>query len=250
LSIEAASSPQTGVPARKFLFERSFDGDLGLDLDEKAKPTFTEEQLDTAKKEAFEEGRRAGEQSAMAAEAQVQTNMLATLGDRFSAALAEAEACWNRQLADLMSVATVIARKIVPVYAEKNGTSEIEAIVARAVEEMGREPRLVVRVPEASFDFLNDRIAKIAEERAFPGKIVVLGPSDCKVEWADGGIERDFNRLWQEIDGIMEGATAAPADNMAALTSSAPAESATSAPEEESAVPSLNAVTDESGETA
>ncbi len=27
-----------------------------------------------------------------------------------------------------------------------------------------------------------------------------LKPEDCRVEWADGGVERDVGRLWREVE--------------------------------------------------
>ncbi len=45
-------------------------------------------------------------------------------------------------------------------------------------------------------------------EKAYEGKVVILGdadlgPSDCRIEWADGGIERDVRALWEEIDHVL-----------------------------------------------
>jgi flagellar assembly protein FliH len=43
----------------------------------------------------------------------------------------------------------------------------------------------------------------------FEGKVVVmaapgLGAADCKVEWADGGAERDVERLMRDIEEVAE----------------------------------------------
>ena len=44
-----------------------------------------------------------------------------------------------------------------------------------------------------------------ALERGFAGKLILiaednLGPSDCRVEWADGGAERLYERLFAQIE--------------------------------------------------
>ena len=31
-----------------------------------------------------------------------------------------------------------------------------------------------------------------------------MSPSDCRIEWADGGAEFDSGRIWQEIDRALE----------------------------------------------
>ena len=51
-------------------------------------------------------------------------------------------------------------------------------------------------------------IAPLAASTGFPGKLVILGDeslagSDCRVEWADGGAERDTARTWQEIEAAV-----------------------------------------------
>jgi len=202
-------APQT--PARRFLFERSFEGDLGLDFDERArpKPTFTEEQLEEARREAFEQGRLEGEKAMLSSQQTEQNDLLAALDGKLSLLIQEAATQWRSQISNLMEAALTIARRAIPVYVEKNGLGEIEAIVSRVVAEMGREPRLVVRVSEGSFDAIDSKINAIVDQQAFQGKIIVLsepsfGSSDCRVEWADGGIERNMDNFWQEIDRIME----------------------------------------------
>lgn len=204
--------PSPHAPVRKFLFERSFEGDLGLDFNEgvRPKPTFTEEQIEAARKEAFEQGRLEGEKAMKDSQMKDQNDLLSRLDEKLAALQKNAATQWSGQLSNLMDVALLIARKIVPVYAEKYGLGEIESIVSRVIAEMGREPRLVVRVAESRFDEINAKINEIVEQRAFEGKVVVLGEpsfglSDCRVEWADGGIERDMDCLWQEIDKIMNG---------------------------------------------
>jgi flagellar assembly protein FliH len=70
---------------------------------------------------------------------------------------------------------------------------------------MAREPRLVVRVNEAQFDTVNERVQAIATDRAYAGKVIVLAdaevvPGDCRVEWADGGIERNTEATWRAVE--------------------------------------------------
>jgi flagellar assembly protein FliH len=70
---------------------------------------------------------------------------------------------------------------------------------------MVHEPRLVVRVNEAQFDVLNDKISALAGQKAYAGKVVVLADAeiaagDCRIEWADGGMERNTATMMQKIE--------------------------------------------------
>lgn len=199
-------------PVRKFLFDRSFEDGLALEIT--APPSFTQEQLEAARQEGHNAGFTEG-QKALAENQQQYANVLLAQIDRQLGHLIEASARrWDEHLAQMQEVALVIARKILPAYVAKHGLQEIEAIVTQVIKERGHETRLVVRVSEAQFDTVNASLKTITEREAYAGKIVLLaepefGPADCRVEWADGGMERDLKALWQEIDSIMERAQSA-----------------------------------------
>lgn len=196
---------------RKYLFDLAFDGEEGAALPEmdKPKPTYSEEQLEAAKKEAYESGLAAGKKAQLAAQEQQIAALLAKVEKQAGALIQESTDVWARQITQLHEVAFVIARKILPSYVAHHGMDEIEALIDRVLSDMSREPRLVIRIAEASFDDASAKINALAANQAFAGKLVLLsdpdlGVSDCRVEWADGGIERDTKAIWEEIDRIME----------------------------------------------
>jgi len=196
--------------ARKFLFDLAFDNGLNKRNDErdKPKPTYSQEQLDEAKRLAYEEGLSAGQKAMMEDQQQYMNVLLTQIDQRLVHVMDSSKAIWQRQLEQCQEIALVIARKIMPNYVKEHGLDEIESIVAKIIVEMSREPRLVFRVNEEQFDDANTRINAIAAQAAYAGKIVILGdpelgPSDCRIEWADGGIERDIKTLWQDIDRVM-----------------------------------------------
>lgn len=195
---------------KKYLFDLAFDDLVGSDgvEREKPKPTFTQEQLEAAQKEAYENGVSAGKKAVLESQQQYTNLLLNEINDKLLDLGKQAQSIWQQQLLELHQVALVIARKIMPTYIERNGTQEIEAIVSKVIKDMSREPRLVIRVSEDKFDEASQRINKIAEGQAYEGKVVILGDaelgsSDCRIEWADGGIERDVRTLWEEIDRVL-----------------------------------------------
>lgn len=211
---------ETTPQPQKFLFNLAFDDEVGCAYGEreKAKPTYSQEQIDAARQESYESGFNAG-QKAMMEDQQQRMNVLLAQIDQHIGHLALASVAeWQQQLVQMQQIALVIARKIMPTYVQRYGLEEIETIVARIVSEMGREPRLVIRVSEAQFDEASKRINEITASQAYAGKVVILGDqelgeSDCRVEWADGGIERDMRTIWEDIDRVMEEIqTLSPAD--------------------------------------
>ncbi len=201
---------------RKYLFDRSFDDGLALGVvegDKPPAPTYTEQQLETVREQAYESGYAAGQKASEETQRQQMNTLLGRVEQKLNELNEAAAQQWREQMGHLQCVAVAVARKIMPAYAARYGCDEIQAVIAQVLTEIGREPRLVIRVGEAQFDAISAKIADITARQAYAGKVVVLGEpdlgaADCRIEWADGGIERDSEKLWQDINRIVEEAQA------------------------------------------
>jgi flagellar assembly protein FliH len=72
----------------------------------------------------------------------------------------------------------------------------IEDAARRIFDDLRGQPHAAVRVAPELADATRERLQKIARDRGFEGRLVVLGepeiaPGDVRIEWADGGIVRD-----------------------------------------------------------
>ncbi len=81
-------------------------------------------------------------------------------------------------------------------------------MLARFLETMHAEPRVVVRLHDSLLDPLRERLEPVTAAAGYDGRIVLLADpglavGDCRVEWADGGIERDSERLWREVEAAL-----------------------------------------------
>ncbi len=196
-------------PLRKFMFDRSFDGGAGAQTVERRVPvTLKPEQLDALKKESFDAGFVEGQKAGL----DQQTHKLHTAVTHLDARLGELmqHLVHDQQSrdAEIRNAVLAIAKKFLPDMTSRHGLQEIQAMLAEVIAEMAHEPRLVVRVHETEFDSLNSRIAEITAQKAYAGKVVVLADADiaagdCRVEWADGGIERNVQATWKNIDNAV-----------------------------------------------
>ncbi|QQR68535.1 MAG: hypothetical protein IPI58_06715 [Alphaproteobacteria bacterium] len=188
----------------KFLFDRSFDSSFDGGA-ARAKPTVTLEQVQAAREEGYAEGFREGAQAASQGTAQRQTVLLAHLERSIARLLDDAiEAC-KRQESAVVDCVLAIARKILPDFISRQGSGEIEALIMQCLAERHGETRLVVRVHDSRLDELRLNVERLAEQAAYAGKLVLLADAalaetDCRIEWADGGIERDTGQIWNEMD--------------------------------------------------
>ncbi|HXQ51565.1 MAG TPA: flagellar assembly protein FliH [Stellaceae bacterium] len=196
---------------RKYLFDVSFDEPdppVPAGTRRAPDPVFTRADLDAARAESFAQGHVAAlAEAARSGEARA-TDALTAL-ERDAAALIEARDAIARDAErDAVALLRTVLGKAVPALCRKEPLAEIEALVVRCLGETLDEPRLVLRVNDALFDALQPRLAAIAQANGYAGKIVLLAdaalaPGDGRVEWADGGAERDTCRLMAEIDAIL-----------------------------------------------
>src|SRR5207302_11200617 len=120
---------------------------------------------------------------------------------------------------DAIELARTITGKLFPTLTRRGAVEEIAAIVTQCMRETTDEPRLVLRVHDSIFQAVQQRVAPLAGSAGWPGKLIIrpdetLGEGDCRVEWADGGVERDTTRTRREIDAIITRAVGALEENL------------------------------------
>ncbi len=208
LSTEKIRSKQLSAdaPARKFMFDLSFDSTAAVPQAPERKPVLMKpEQLDDLKKESFDEGFAAGKKDGLDQQTAALHALTERVDQNIAALVARMGELAKEQEEQTRRIALAIAKKILPDYAARQGIAEIEVLVNDTLHEMEREPRLVVRVEESQFDILNEKIQAIAAQRAYAGKVVVIADQeiasgDCRIEWADGGVARNTPATWNAIE--------------------------------------------------
>jgi flagellar assembly protein FliH len=168
--------------------------------------------LAIAEKAAREQGRLAGIAEARATIEHTTAVALSEIGERLQALGRTTEDIHYESASHALKIAVATVRKVLPGLARRNGLAEIEALVRECLNTFYDEPRVVVRVHDKMLDPLRERVDEIAAGCGFNGKIVLFGDehlaeTDCRVEWADGGAERNLTGLYQEIGQVVEKVT-------------------------------------------
>ena len=209
LSIDQDSMADT-PPLRKFMFDRSFDGAASANKSERPRGpvTLKPEQLDALKQEAFEQGFASGKSTGIEEHIQQQTRLIEHIDAKLANLISNLSALQKEQDEQLRQTILAVAKKLLPSFIERNGIEEIRAMLSEIIAEMVHEPRLVVRVHDNEFDTINTKIHEITVQKAYAGKVVVLADveiarGDCRVEWADGGIERNVQATWHNIEQVL-----------------------------------------------
>jgi flagellar assembly protein FliH len=182
-----------GEPVR-FLFDVEFD--RGGPLSGKA--------LAAAESEAFNRGYAAGETEA---NARTERRLAAVIGqsaERMGDLAKKFTSLEARLETEAVEVAAAIARKLAPALIAREPVAEIEALVVDVLSHVRSAPHVVVRVAEDLLEPAGNRLKQIAEQRGFANRLVLLPapdlkPDEARIEWADGGVERDRDAIEARI---------------------------------------------------
>lgn len=149
--------------------------------------------LKDAEARAYDRGLKAGRESAEARAAERLAEEAGRLASAAQSILAVLDAERARVEADALRLAEVVARKIAGRLVELHPRETILAIMSEALAPLRKAPHLVVRLSGDDAEPIRGELTRIAAERGFEGRLVVLGEpgisrGDCRIEWADGGI--------------------------------------------------------------
>jgi len=102
--------------------------------------------------------------------------------------------------AEAVEVAVAVGRKLASELIARKPMTEIVSLAAECFKQLVSTPHVVVRINDSLHEFARDRINEIVQHRGFEGRLVVLAepdiaPGDCRIEWADGGINRDKSAI-------------------------------------------------------
>lgn len=201
---------------QKFLFETSFDGDAGAaaaDAPSQAGPAaYGERDLELARDEGFAAGREQGLKEAATSIDNAAARALEAVAEQLQTLGPALRQDATRRDGEALRAAVTIVRKLFPQTVKVHGKSEVEGLIAQCLAQLRDEQRMVIRVADELLDPLHERLGDLSADCGFEGKIVLLAeeaflPGDARVEWADGGAERDSARLWREVDEIVARAT-------------------------------------------
>lgn len=197
--------------SERFLFDQEFDAN-GRALPRARAETFDEDDLAAARAQAYADGEQAGMAAAASGVEANAAQVLERIAEGLQGTAQDFTSFSEDWRRDTVDVAVSIGRKLAAKLIAEQPMAEIEAMVLDCVGQLREEPRLVIRVSGAVSDAIRDRIDHIATRTGFEGHLVVLPDEtmtdqDCRIEWAQGGIERSVEdteaAIHRAVDAFM-----------------------------------------------
>ncbi|QEX23563.1 flagellar assembly protein FliH [Hypericibacter adhaerens] len=189
----------------KFLFDTSFDAPAQPKPEQPPAPKYGEAELKQAREEGHEAGRAAGRAEARAEREELAARTLPAVAQALQGFAPMCEKVEKQTLSWALTAALGMVRKLYPTLEQMQAAIEIEQMAIAALRDLEEEPRVALRLPDTLIEEMRPRLAEISKQSGFGGRLLLiadeaLGPGDCRLEWADGGVERQAQRIWVEME--------------------------------------------------
>lgn len=195
---------------KKFIFDEEFDRRSGT-----SRRQGDQQRLEQAEQEGYVrgllDGRREAEQEAAMRLAAAMEMVAAQAAGVLSHLDAE-RARLEREAAEL---AVAFARKLAGTLVAAAPLAPLEEAASECFRALVGTPHAVVTVPDGQIDTAKAMLDRLAMERGFAGRLVVLGDpemagGDFRLEWADGGVARSGHAIETLIAAAIARHTGSP----------------------------------------
>ena len=130
---------------------------------------------------------------------------LATTLDKALTALSTLDTERTELKKEAIELALITARTLAGKLIDQEPQSAIEGIAAECIDNLRNCPHIVFRVHPETVESVEATLKTLVHERGIEGRLIVLGDperklGDCKIEWAEGGVEHRRADVEQKIE--------------------------------------------------
>lgn len=178
---------------------------------------FSQEELDSAKQQAFAQGKLEGQaeghkaawDEAMASIEKQTADGLELILEQLRALTPIAVETAEKSYSAAVELAMAVCRKVVPTLCQEHAADEIRLLFEKNFHFLKEEPKITVKLNPSMADAVKPYIAKIVKQESFAGKVAVvrdesLPAGDCKIEWAHGGVERTAQDVLNQTEELLK----------------------------------------------
>lgn len=196
--------------ARRFFFDQNnFNDDFVPEPEIPPPPVFSEQELEAARKEAYQQGKNDGLAEAAASREKKIADLLQKVTQNFSMLFAAEQERARQYEAEAVYLGRAIFNRLFPALNERYGLEEVQKAISLVLEKQRSREEIIIDVPSDYVDPIQKLVDRAAVAGAMAGVCRVredkaLRPGDCRLRWNDGGASRDPAALAAEIERIIE----------------------------------------------
>ncbi len=170
---------------------------------------YTDEEVNTKLKLAETAAYQKGMEDAKASEESETERMLQKIDKALVKALGDYSAARNGMEQQFRRMAAALLEKLVPVLEQEHAVELVNRFLEENFSNFSEEAKLSFYVHPDIIGKVQETIGRLAHVTDFEGKITLhkdaaLGISDCRVEWENGGVERNAGDLKQKAAELLE----------------------------------------------
>ncbi|MDH5749269.1 MAG: FliH/SctL family protein [Rhodospirillales bacterium] len=170
---------------------------------------YTEEDLEASREKGFAAGKEAGLHDAELSDEQRSAAALSLIAERLNDLFRIQEEMNSKISAESTELSIAVLRKLFPQLSRKHALAEIEDLVGKTLGSLTDAHKVKIYVNDVLLQDINRKVSELAETIGHAGSVTVLSEDtvavgDCRIEWGNGGAERNSERMWREIDAIIE----------------------------------------------
>lgn len=191
-------------------------------------PTFSEDELRAAERDAYQrgflEGTKEGHATAQNEHSEVERILMEGLENfiqSISPVFAQYRSHCQQLKQDMPTLALSIAKKVAGFALSQPSQAVIEAAANQCAQAMISEPEVTVTINSVLADALTEKIKQLSRRETAASNVTVvpdknIAISNYRIEWKNGSIERQTEKLWEQLDKAI--------DNMIATIAAEPDE--------------------------
>lgn len=189
----------------KYLFDTDLGNTKGAPPPKPVRRNFTAAEVEAEKAKAFADGHAKGVADSAQDAAQRTAAAFQSISAQFGKMLQQVDAQRAETTKAAVAAAVAMTRKLLPALARREAMNEIEVLVTECLGRMHDVPKIVVRLNEMHIEAFRQRVDALATATGFSGRVAVvadpgLAPENARVEWSDGGVERNTAQVWKDIE--------------------------------------------------
>ena len=204
------------VPDReeKFFFDQNIfdeDGNIESELEEDLEPPppmFSEDELETAKKAAFQEGHRKAKEASEASHEKHLLAVMDSIAENMAilfASEAKREKIYEREVVTLV---LAIFETLFPHYYNKHGLEELRRAVSSIIEQQSGQQAITVKVHPDMVAGINEYLKKLQVQNS-DILLSVQGDANleqhaCSLAWENGGAVHDIGAMAASILEVLK----------------------------------------------
>lgn len=170
--------------------------------------TFSQEDMDKAVRQAEEQSYEKGYNAAISEKEKAETMLLDSINNRLMTILADISSNNASQEQSALRFAVSLVKKLLPQLEETVAVKEVESFIEDNFKNFSKEGSLSFCFNPEIIGDIAPKLSHLAEKHDYEGKIAIhkdisLGLSDCKIEWLNGGVEKNTAHAISRVEDLL-----------------------------------------------